>query len=111
MVVILGRTGRTERSFPATAAGVVVNVGLNLWLVPDHGIIGAAVALVLSYVVVVGLMYGMTRNLFPVPYEWRRLALIARRHRGPDRDRRDARLPRGRGGPGRVAGAVRLLPG
>ncbi len=76
MVVILGRTGRTERSFPAAAAGVVVNVVLNLLLVPDHGVIGAAVALVLSYVVVVALMYAFTHNLFFVPYEWRRLAIV-----------------------------------
>ena len=30
LVVILGRTGRTEFNFPATGAGTVVNIGLNL---------------------------------------------------------------------------------
>ena len=75
LVVILGRTGRTELSFPATAVAVVVNIGLNLLLVPDHGIIGAGVALVVSYAVVVLLMHAITRRLFFVPYEWRRLAL------------------------------------
>ena len=75
LVIILGRTGRTELSFPATAVAVVVNVGLNLLLVPDHGIIGAGVALVVSYAVVVALMHAITRRLFVVPYEWRRLAL------------------------------------
>ena len=53
MVVVLGRTGRTEFGLPATAAAVVVNIGLNLWLVPEQGIVGAAIALVVSYVVVV----------------------------------------------------------
>ena len=48
LVVILGRTGRTELSFPATATAVVVNVGLNLILVPEYGIVGAGVALVVS---------------------------------------------------------------
>jgi O-antigen/teichoic acid export membrane protein len=76
MVVILGRTGRTEYSFPATAAGTVVNVGLNLAPIPPLGIIGAGVALVASYVVVVVMMYAFTQRLFPVPYEWRRLALV-----------------------------------
>jgi O-antigen/teichoic acid export membrane protein len=75
LVVILGRTGRTELSFPATAVAVVVNVGLNLVLIPDHGIIGAGVALFVSYAVVVALMHAITRRLFFVPYEWRRLAL------------------------------------
>ncbi len=75
LVIILGRTGRTELSFPATVAAVVVNVGLNLLLIPDHGIIGAGVALMVSYVVVVALMHAITRRLFYVPYEWARLAL------------------------------------
>src|SRR4051812_20894850 len=76
MVVILGRTGRTEFSFPATIAAVVTNVILNLILVPSHGIVGAGLALVGSYVVVLALMYVFTQRLFPVPYEWRRLALV-----------------------------------
>jgi O-antigen/teichoic acid export membrane protein len=75
LVIILGRTGRTEFSFPATAVAVAVNVGLNLLLVPDHGIIGAGVALLASYAVVVALMHAITRRLFYVPYEWGRLAL------------------------------------
>ena len=75
LVVILGRTGRTEFSFPATAVAVAVNVALNLVLVPDHGIVGAGVALFASYAVVVALMHGITRRLFFVPYEWGRLAL------------------------------------
>ena len=42
---------------------------------PDHGIIGAGVALLVSYAVVVALMHAITRRLFYVPYEWGRLAL------------------------------------
>jgi O-antigen/teichoic acid export membrane protein len=61
---------------PATASAVVVNVILNLVLVPSHGIVGAGIALVASYVVVVILMYLFTERLFHVPYEWGRLALI-----------------------------------
>jgi O-antigen/teichoic acid export membrane protein len=77
LVVILGRTGRTEFNFPATIAALVANVALNLVLVPPLGIVGAGLALVASYVVVVALMYGFTQRLFPVPYEWGRLARIA----------------------------------
>ncbi len=43
---------------------------------PPLGIVGAALALVASYLVVVALTYVFTQRLFPVPYEWRRLALI-----------------------------------
>jgi O-antigen/teichoic acid export membrane protein len=76
MVVILGRTGRTEFNFPAAIAALLVNVVLNLVLVPSLEIVGAALALVGSYVVVVALMYAFTQRLFPVPYEWGRLARV-----------------------------------
>jgi O-antigen/teichoic acid export membrane protein len=76
LVVILGRTGRTEFNFPATAAGTVANVVLNLILIPPLGIVGAGLALVGSYVIVLALMYVLTQRLFPVPYEWGRLALL-----------------------------------
>jgi O-antigen/teichoic acid export membrane protein len=76
LVVILGRTGRTEFNFPATAAALAANVALNLLLVPPLGIVGAGIALVASYLVVLSLMYGFTQRLFPVPYEWSRLIRI-----------------------------------
>lgn len=75
-LVILGRTGRTEFNFPATLAALIVNVALNLVLVPPLGIAGAGLALVASYLVVVALMYGFTQRLFPVPYEWGRLGRV-----------------------------------
>lgn len=76
LVVILGRTGRTEFNFPATIAALVANVVLNLLLVPPLGIVGAGVALVASYVVVLVLMYVFTQRLFPVPYQWGRLLRV-----------------------------------
>jgi O-antigen/teichoic acid export membrane protein len=76
LVVILGRTGRTEFNFPAAIAALLVNVALNVALVPPFGIVGAGLALVASYLVVVGLMYVFTQRLFPVPYEWSRLARV-----------------------------------
>jgi O-antigen/teichoic acid export membrane protein len=76
LVVILGRTGRTEFNFPATIAALAANLALNILLVPPLGIVGAGLALVASYLVVVALMYGFTQRLFPVPYEWARLARI-----------------------------------
>jgi O-antigen/teichoic acid export membrane protein len=76
LVVILGRTGRTEFNLPAALGALVVNVVLNLILVPRLEIVGAALALVASYLVVLGLMYGFTQRLFPVPYEWGRLLRV-----------------------------------
>jgi O-antigen/teichoic acid export membrane protein len=76
LVVILGRTGRTGFNFPATAAATAANIALNLALVPPLGIVGAGLALVASYVVVLVLMYAFTQRLFAVPYQWGRLARI-----------------------------------
>ncbi|MBS1863719.1 MAG: lipopolysaccharide biosynthesis protein [Actinobacteria bacterium] len=76
MVVILGRTGRTEYNLPAALAALAANIALNLLLVPPLGIVGAGLALVASYLVVIALMYWFTQRLFPVPYEWGRLARI-----------------------------------
>jgi O-antigen/teichoic acid export membrane protein len=76
LVVILGRTGRTEFNFPAAIAALLVNVALNLILVPPLGIVGAGLALVASYVVVLALMYGFTQRLFAVPYQWGRLVRV-----------------------------------
>jgi O-antigen/teichoic acid export membrane protein len=73
LVVVLGRTGRTEFNFPATAAGTAANVGLNLVFIPEFGIVGAGLSLVISYAVVLALMYVFTQRLFHVPYEWLRL--------------------------------------
>ena len=76
LVVILGRTGRTEFNFPAAIGALVANVGLNLLLVPPLGIAGAGLALVGSYLVVLGLMFVFTQRLFPVPYEWGRVLRV-----------------------------------
>jgi O-antigen/teichoic acid export membrane protein len=76
LVVILGRTGRTEFNLPATLAALAANIALNLLLVPSLGIVGAGLALVASYLVVLVLMYVFTQRLFPVPYQWGRLARI-----------------------------------
>jgi len=76
LLVVLGRTGRTEFNFPATVAGVAANIALNLILVPIWGIVGAAVSLVISYAIVLILMYIFTQRLFPVPYEWARLLKV-----------------------------------
>ena len=77
LVVVLGRTGRTEFNFPATAAGTAANIGLNLILIPALGIVGAGISLVASYAVVLVLMYVFTQRLFRVPYEWLRLGQLA----------------------------------
>ncbi len=73
---IAGRARITTRNFPAAAAGLAVNAVAILTLVPLLGIAGAGIALCLAYVVNLGAMALLTRRLFPVRFELRRLALL-----------------------------------
>jgi O-antigen/teichoic acid export membrane protein len=75
-LVIAGRAQVTTRNFPASLAGLAANVVLLIPLVPRLGIAGAGVALCGAYVVMLGVMHGLTRRLFAVAFEWRRLAQI-----------------------------------
>jgi O-antigen/teichoic acid export membrane protein len=68
-----GRARRTQLNWVVTGAGAVVNVGLNIWLVPLYGMVGAAIATAAAYVV---LFVGMTiyaQHVYPVQYQWRRV--------------------------------------
>jgi len=74
--VSVQRTGRTAFNFPVTGTALAVNIGLNLILIPPYGLVGAGLALVGAYVVMIALMYAVTRRVFPLELEWARLARI-----------------------------------
>jgi len=76
LVVTAGRARVTTRNFPAAIVGLVANVVLLVTLVPAFGIAGAGIALCGAYVAMLAAMYVLVRGLFPVPYEWRRLAQL-----------------------------------
>jgi len=73
-VVIAGRARVTTRNFPAALAGLAVNVVGLVLLVGPLGIAGAGIALCAAYVVMLTVMYLLTRRLFSVGFEWGRLA-------------------------------------
>lgn len=81
LIVITGRARVTQRNLPAALAGLAVNVALLLTLVPhggaNLGIAGAGVALCGAYVVMLAAMHLLTRRVFPVGFEWARLAQLA----------------------------------
>jgi O-antigen/teichoic acid export membrane protein len=68
-----GRARKTQLNWVVTGAGATVNVALNFWLVPRWGMVGAAIATAIAYVV---LFVGMTlyaQHVYPVRYQWRRV--------------------------------------
>jgi O-antigen/teichoic acid export membrane protein len=81
MIVITGRARVTARNLPAAAVGLAVNVVLLVLLVPRSGaglgIAGAGIALCGAYVAMLAVMHLLTRRLFDVPFQWRRLAQLA----------------------------------
>lgn len=80
MIVITGRARVTQRNMPAAAAGLAVNLALLFVLVPksglDLGLAGAGIALCGAYVAMVAIMHLLTRDVFVVDFEWRRLAQL-----------------------------------
>jgi O-antigen/teichoic acid export membrane protein len=79
-VVIAGRARVTSRNVVAAAAGLAINVVLLVLLVPRSraglGIAGAGIALCGAYIVMLAVMYVLTRAMFTVGFEWRRLAQL-----------------------------------
>ena len=59
-----------------TGAGAIVNVALNFLLIPRFGMIGAAWATVAAYGTMATGLYWVSRGLYPVKYEWGRIAKI-----------------------------------
>jgi O-antigen/teichoic acid export membrane protein len=70
----IGRQRRTQFNWVVTGAAAVVNVTLNLALIPPYGMMGAAVATVAAYAVMFGGMAWWSQRIYPVPYQWRRVA-------------------------------------
>jgi len=59
-----------------TVLSGLVNVGLNLWLVPRYGIMAAAWATFLAYGLTLALAWRAAQGIYPFPYEYKRLGLI-----------------------------------
>lgn len=53
----------------------LLNVGLNLWLLPRWGMVGAGVSMAIAYAVLTGAYLIQSQRLLPVRYERRRAAV------------------------------------
>ena len=73
-VSLLGATiimkEKTERTFMITMVAVAVNITLNLILVPQIGMYGAALATLLSYGLQFAMVLAYTQRLVPVAYNY-----------------------------------------
>jgi O-antigen/teichoic acid export membrane protein len=71
-----GRARRTRSNWVVTGAAAVVNVTLNLALIPAYGRMGAAVATLSAYTLLFVGMAWRAQSVFPVPYQWRRVGTL-----------------------------------
>jgi O-antigen/teichoic acid export membrane protein/glycosyltransferase involved in cell wall biosynthesis len=73
----VGRARRTQFNWVVTGAAAVVNIALNFALIPAYGMIGAAIATVAAYTTMAVGMAWWSQKIYPVPYQWRRVATAA----------------------------------
>jgi O-antigen/teichoic acid export membrane protein len=71
-----GRTKNTQFNWVAAAAGATLNLGLNFWLIPAYGMLGAAYATLAGYALLMVVRTWNAQDVYPVPYQWRRVAVV-----------------------------------
>ncbi len=68
--------GKTRNTAILMVVGAVVNVGLCYALIPPFGIVGAAVATLVSYAILPVGAYFYSQRYFPIAYEWGRVVML-----------------------------------
>jgi len=76
VLIGIGRVRKTRSNWLITGSGAIVDVVLNIVLIPRVGAMGAAIALVAAYVTMFVGMSWRAQRLFPVPYQWRRITTL-----------------------------------
>ncbi len=69
-----GRARRTQLNWVVTGVAAAVNIGVNFLLIPEYGMVGAAISTLVAYVVLFAGMTIYAQSVYPVPYQWRRVA-------------------------------------
>ncbi len=77
LAIGIGRARRTQFNWVITGVAAVVNVSLNVTLIPAFGMMGAAIATVAAYSVMFAGMAWWSQKVYPVPYQWRRVLTAA----------------------------------
>jgi O-antigen/teichoic acid export membrane protein len=70
-------TGRTRYYAWTTGAAAAFNIAANLVLIPAWGMMGAAWASLFSYMIQAVYLFFLARRIYPIRYEWNKLAGLA----------------------------------
>ena len=68
-----GRARKTQLNWVVTGTGAAANIGLNFWLIPRWGMVGASISTLAAYVVLFAGMTLYAQHVYPVSYQWRRV--------------------------------------
>ena len=69
-------TKKTRVLLWITLLGAAVSITTNLTIVPHLGILGAGWAVALSYGAMAGALFLFTRRVYPIPYEYKKIAAM-----------------------------------
>jgi O-antigen/teichoic acid export membrane protein len=72
----IGRARFTQFNWVVSGAAALINIALCFALIPPYGMIGAAIATAVSMGAMFGLMAIHAQRVYPVPYQWRRVAIV-----------------------------------
>jgi O-antigen/teichoic acid export membrane protein len=77
LAIGVGRTRQTQLNWVVSGAAALVNILLCIALIPPYGMLGAAIATLVSYVALFLGMWLRSRAIYPVPYQWRRIVTLS----------------------------------
>jgi O-antigen/teichoic acid export membrane protein len=73
VTIATGRTRNTQFNWVAATLAAALNFGLNLWLIPAYGMLGAAYATLAAYALLMVVRTWNAQKMYPVAYQWRRV--------------------------------------
>jgi O-antigen/teichoic acid export membrane protein len=77
LAIGIGRMRQTQFNWVVSGVAAVVNIVLNVILIPPYGMMGAAIATLAAYVALFAGMWLRSRRVYAVPYQWRRIGTLA----------------------------------
>jgi O-antigen/teichoic acid export membrane protein len=77
LAIGIGRMRQTQLNWVVSGFAALVNIGLNILLIPRFGMMGAAVATLAAYLMLFLGMWVRSRQVYPVAYQWRRIITLA----------------------------------
>jgi O-antigen/teichoic acid export membrane protein len=76
VLIGIGRARRTQSNWVITGGAALLNLALNVILIPPYGMIGAAISTIAAYTAMFLAMAWRAQRVFHVPYQWRRIVTL-----------------------------------